>query len=1505
MRLRNVSSWFFPIVLFALGANALLLLLIKQSYDSVVAAQQHRQSALELADELHRETEQLARLVRAYTATGEPRYLLYYYDILAVRQGEKPPPAQFNARSYWDDVIAGRIKHSIPKEGQRRSLADLMRSQGFSDDELVALKGVVDATAAMNRIEQVAFAATQGLYNPETREFVSDGTPRLDFASKLVNGDAYSALKADLSTAVDRLVLMTDRRTRDEAAAAGRALERWILLSLISMAVTIGLVILSMRIILRQVLIPIHRLGEGVDRLGASDYSTRIGRLQGVEELAALGRTFDSMAQAIEDDIGRRHAVQKELEAARKQAEDATHAKSMFLANMSHEIRTPMNAILGMAYLALKTDLTARQHDYVSKIHNAAKSLLGIINDILDFSKVEAGKLELEEGRFRVEDVAGNALSLLRQRAHEKDIELLFDVREAQLLGDGGALMGDALRLGQVLTNLLSNAVKFTHSGYVKLTIVVEARDAESERLRFTVRDTGIGMSDQEVGRLFQEFTQADGSTTRKYGGTGLGLTISKRIVELMGGRIWVESIPGQGSSFIFTARFSLTRPPAPPSPPLPRAESMRVLVIDDQRDARMALADLLGALGVGVATAGCIDQADDGDTALTMNERAERDGHPYDLLLIDWVMPRLDGEGVLKALYSGNRRRVPLPVVVSAYDSEIIHSRAEELGARHFLPKPVLPESLRELVRGLVGGEATSPAESGEAAIDLAGMRVLVVEDNPINQQLAAELLQSRGVAVDVAGNGQEAIDRIIAQPPDHYGVVLMDLQMPVLDGYDATRLLRLDARYLNLPIVAMTAHALAEERERCQVLGMNGHISKPIDPDVLYATLAGFREGSDVSRPGPVTHAAASAAATLSVHEAALPHIAGLDTDAGLRHAGGRPAFYVHLLQRFARDYAGFAADVDSMLASSRWDDAERQAHTLKGLAGSLGATDVKPRAAALESAARARDMAEAQAALASIGASLAPLVAAVDAHYALDDRAEPRVEHRRHSHAVRVDARIAQPVAGRRRRGEELLGIQAARDRRVPAGRCRQADFARARELRLRNGHGPAAGRSGETGSIMSGRRAAWLPRVLAAVLPVPVAAADFSLGTVDFSVSGFGTLGYAVSDQPYTYQRFIDETGTFRRDSLAGLQVDARFAGKFGATVQVKVAPDATNDNRYEVSVPWAFVSFRPANDWLIRVGKQRIPLYLYSETVDVGVTYDFARLPTEMYSIISSNDFTGLSIGKTWAVANGELSLDVFGGKTTADYRFWLRDNVPPIQTSGAFYVSEDVTAGGAVLSYRPGQDTYRIGVNWAKGKLKGGEPLPTSFPFVTLAPGIGYYQVDDSMPGPGGASVESESVTVVTLGAEIGMGGGFRTVGELARTFGPSYDISLASTRGYAALLKTIDKWAPYVMYAFLRSASPPRNFYLAVNYNTVPGFIPGAALINESQRIGADHLLAWDQHSWAVGTSYSLSAASKLKAEVLRARIGQMSGLVDAPSGSNVQHQNITVFSLCYNFVF
>jgi len=436
-------------------------------------------------------------------------------------------------------------------------------------------------------------------------------------------------------------------------------------------------------------------------------------------------------------------------------------------------------------------------------------------------------------------------------------------------------------------------------------------------------------------------------------------------------------------------------------------------------------------------------------------------------------------------------------------------------------------------------------------------------------------------------------------------------------------------------------------------------------------------------------------------------------------------------------------------------------------------------------------------------------------------------------------------------------------------------------------------------------MRDQRSAWWMGIAIGAFTAAVSAADYSVGGADLSISAFGTLGYAISDQPYSYQRFIDDSGTFQRDSLVGLQVDARFNSNIGATIQLKVAPKTSSDSGYEVTVPWAFVSFRPTNDWLIRVGKQRIPFYLYSETVDVGVTYEFARLPTEMYSIITSNDFAGLSIGKTWSLESGEVSLDGYWGMAETDYRYWVRDDIPPFQTPGAIFWAEDITAGGIVLSYRTEQDTYRIGVHRGTGEWKDDRLFVKTFPFVPLAPGIGYYQVNDLLPGPGVPTMPSITGTVVTLGAAIGLGAGFRLVGEFAQSTFEDTDVSQASRRGYVSVLKRAGNWTPYVTYAFLRSPAVERDFYRAVNYNTVPAFVPGATLINASQRIATDMFPIWDQYSVAIGTSYAFSATSKAKAEVLRTRVGQVSSLIDAPSFGNIRNEGITVFSLSYNFVF
>ncbi|MDD2854998.1 MAG: response regulator, partial [Desulfuromonadaceae bacterium] len=980
MKLKQFSIWFSLIVIFALAANAVFLFMIQRAHDSVVTVQEHRQRAMSLANELRQETEQLTSFVRAYTSTGESSYLMYYYDILAIRQGEKPQPGNYFSGAYWDMAVAGEIQHKFPQNGVKRSLAERMKSLGFSREEFRALADVSAATEAMKEIEQIAFAATQGLYDPQKGDFVSDGKPQLEFASQQVHSHKYNVLKSNLAKSVIGLVSMVDKRTESAVTEASKDLERWILLTIASVIFTFMMVVGALQVIRRRVLRPIDTLSNAAAHLATGDYSTRTGvGTGGVAELVSLGETFDSMAEAIERDIALRQQTQLELETANQKAEDATRSKSMFLANMSHEIRTPMNAIIGMAYLALKTELTPRQRDYIEKAHNAAKSLLGIINDILDFSKVEAGKLELEQSRFILEEVAGNSLSLLRQRAHEKEIELLFNITDPMLLGKNGALLGDALRLGQVLTNLLSNSVKFTHQGYIKLTINAEERTEDDLLLRFSMRDTGIGMSQEQMGRLFQEFTQADGSTTRKYGGTGLGLTISKKFIEMMGGRIWVESREGEGSEFIFTARLPIAKPLPTVPAMLPDVDKLRVLVVDDQPEARLVLTDMLSVLGVGLAHEQKIDSASSGKQALSMVKAASDAGCPYDLLLVDWVMPEMDGGGVLQELQNGGLINPPVTVVVSAYDSEIMHEAANRLGSRYFLPKPVLPDALRTLLNTLTGNKTSDENLDNEIqqTVDLTGMRVLLVEDNLINQQLAIELMESRGVQVTVANNGQESLDQITQRGADYFHLVLMDLQMPVMDGYEATRRLRSDSRCFSLPLIAMTAHAMLEERERCLAIGMNGHLAKPIEPDDLYETLS--RYYTESSPPLAVSDKI-RADRNLKKDETdiELPTVDGLDTVLGLRRAANKKKLYRQLLSMFCNDFADFKNIFENYLSAEQWEEGERRAHSLKGLAGTIGSENVQSAAAALENAFEKQQVDEAGEALALLSGPLSLLIA-----------------------------------------------------------------------------------------------------------------------------------------------------------------------------------------------------------------------------------------------------------------------------------------------------------------------------------------------------------------------------------------------------------------------------------------------------------------------------------------------------------------------------------------------
>ena len=531
----------------------------------------------------------------------------------------------------------------------------------------------------------------------------------------------------------------------------------------------------------------------------------------------------------------------EQLERAQQAAEAATRAKSEFLANMSHEIRTPMNAILGMSHLALQSGLDARQRNYVEKVHGAAESLLHVINDILDFSKIEAGKLEVETIPFQLGEVLDRLAGLMAMRAEEKGLELLFTLPP----GLPTALVGDPARLGQILLNLGNNAVKFTERGEVTLAVSLVQCDAQRATLRFEVRDTGIGLTPEARAKLFQPFTQADASTSRRYGGTGLGLAICRHLVDCMGGDIGVESEPGRGSCFHVTLPFGLQPSLQPGAAALPPRggdlRGMRALAVDDHPAARELLQALLQSLGIEA------DTAPGGEAALAAVARADAADRPYQLLLLDWRMPGMDGIDCLARLAgAGARHAPPTVLMVTAFSRDQAEGQlqARRLRVAALLPKPVTPSALLDACLAARGQPAVRLPRGEQQQQDLqarraslAGARVLLVEDNPINQELACDLLTRADIAVDVAADGREAL---AALDRERYDAVLMDCQMPVMDGYEATRALRQRPALKNLPVIAMTANAMAGDREKVLAAGMNDHITKPIRVADMYATLA-----------------------------------------------------------------------------------------------------------------------------------------------------------------------------------------------------------------------------------------------------------------------------------------------------------------------------------------------------------------------------------------------------------------------------------------------------------------------------------------------------------------------------------------------------------------------------------------------------------------------------------------------------------------------------------------
>jgi two-component system sensor histidine kinase/response regulator len=671
------------------------------------------------------------------------------------------------------------------------------------------------------------------------------------------------------------------------------------------------------------------------------------------------------------DDVSEERKAADLMRLAKDLAEDATRMKSDFLANMSHEIRTPMNAIIGMSHLALQTDLNAKQRNYIEKVDSAARNLLGIINDILDFSKIEAGKMRFEVAEFHLEDVMESLADLSIAKAQDKGLELLFDIGSDVPT----ALVGDSLRLGQVLVNLVGNAIKFTDHGEITVGIHTLDFDAGPKpskiHLRFDITDTGVGLSEEQRNKLFSAFSQADASTTRKYGGTGLGLTISKRLVELMNGEISVQSRPGVGSTFTFTAHFGLQPEQRVRTQLNEDVTGLRILVVDDNARAREIMMAILTSQKFDALA------VHSGEEAISALEEAQRAGHAFGLVLMDWMMPGLDGLATIQRIRTDPLlSAIPAFVMVTAHSRDELMEQASGTRIDGLLLKPVGPSTLLDSILSALGKEVVTQGRkqqrqeaSHEAEQAVRGAYLLLVEDNPVNQELAMEILQGAGIRVDVANNGAEAVGKVSRT---RYDGVLMDCQMPVMDGFEATRQIRADGRFKDLPILAMTANAMSGDRELCLESGMNDHIGKPIDVNQLFVCLGRWIQPSD-----PVGNAVMGSDAKAIPFKADLPDIACLDLVQAMRRIGGNTKLVRKLIDRFAQTQGDAMVRIQTAIDRQDMETATREAHTVKGLAGNIGATELLARAGRVEGVLRHGPVDDLSGALQAMGQELALLL------------------------------------------------------------------------------------------------------------------------------------------------------------------------------------------------------------------------------------------------------------------------------------------------------------------------------------------------------------------------------------------------------------------------------------------------------------------------------------------------------------------------------------------------